>query len=412
MSLSAYKTWSANEVLSAADLNNSFLRILNNALTLISPLTGNLDFNGNAMIVDADGDLLLVESADDIAAFQVGATDLIKFDCSTASSVNGVTVSSAATGGDPAVAAFGSDTDVSLALTPQGAGTVKLNGAALTLDSDDDSHLVASADDVLSFRRSSTDLFKFDISAATPVNGLTFTAAAASSEPSIAAQGSDTDIDVHVVPKGAGTFSVFKSSTELFIVDLGTSTPVNGITITPSATSSDVIVKAHGSDSNIDIDIQPKGSGVVLLDSLPMPYLKTYASNSATADQSITASTETDITGLTGLTLPDTTSVDTKTFRVWARVLTKETGAAAALHTLRLYNGTNGTKADQEVFRCSQTVAASALGTILTLGPYEFTPGASKTKFGLSITMTQNGTVYGNSTATQNIATILVERVG
>lgn len=47
MALAALKTWVAAEVLYAADLNAEFSNIRNNALSLISPLTGSLDVNGN-----------------------------------------------------------------------------------------------------------------------------------------------------------------------------------------------------------------------------------------------------------------------------------------------------------------------------------------------------------------------------
>lgn len=49
MAISPYKTFIAGEVLSAADLNASFTQIINNALSLISPLTGTLDANNNAI---------------------------------------------------------------------------------------------------------------------------------------------------------------------------------------------------------------------------------------------------------------------------------------------------------------------------------------------------------------------------
>lgn len=46
MALARSKTWVADEVLYAADLNGEFDSILNNALSLISPLTGSLDAGG------------------------------------------------------------------------------------------------------------------------------------------------------------------------------------------------------------------------------------------------------------------------------------------------------------------------------------------------------------------------------
>lgn len=47
MALSRVKTWISGEVLTASDLNNEFNNLLNNALSLVSPLTGDLNFNGN-----------------------------------------------------------------------------------------------------------------------------------------------------------------------------------------------------------------------------------------------------------------------------------------------------------------------------------------------------------------------------
>ena len=50
MAISRVKVWIANEVLTASDLNSEFNNLLNNALALVSPLTGNLDFNNNQAV--------------------------------------------------------------------------------------------------------------------------------------------------------------------------------------------------------------------------------------------------------------------------------------------------------------------------------------------------------------------------
>lgn len=50
MAISRIKTWIANDVLTASDLNSEFNNIINNALALVSPLTGNLDFNNNKAV--------------------------------------------------------------------------------------------------------------------------------------------------------------------------------------------------------------------------------------------------------------------------------------------------------------------------------------------------------------------------
>ena len=45
MSLARVHTWADAEVLTASDLNAEFNNILNNPVSLLSPLTANLDFN-------------------------------------------------------------------------------------------------------------------------------------------------------------------------------------------------------------------------------------------------------------------------------------------------------------------------------------------------------------------------------
>ena len=50
MAISRVKVWIAGEVLTASDLNGEFNNVLNNALSLISPLTANLDFNNKQAV--------------------------------------------------------------------------------------------------------------------------------------------------------------------------------------------------------------------------------------------------------------------------------------------------------------------------------------------------------------------------
>ena len=52
MALARVKNWVEEELL-FADLNAEFNNVLNNALSLISPLTGSLDINGNSLTLDA-----------------------------------------------------------------------------------------------------------------------------------------------------------------------------------------------------------------------------------------------------------------------------------------------------------------------------------------------------------------------
>lgn len=50
MALARIKTWIAGEILTASDLNAEVDNLLNQALALISPLTGNLDVNNRQLL--------------------------------------------------------------------------------------------------------------------------------------------------------------------------------------------------------------------------------------------------------------------------------------------------------------------------------------------------------------------------
>lgn len=83
------------------------------------------------------------------------------------------------------------------------------NGQALTLDADGDTALVADSDDVLDLdMQGVASIFRWDGSVASVVNGLYFVASAAGNAVQIQAAGSDTNISINLVPKGNGSFQV------------------------------------------------------------------------------------------------------------------------------------------------------------------------------------------------------------
>lgn len=79
-----------------------------------------------------------------------------------------------------------------------------MNGFELVLDADADTSMTADTDDRIDFRLGGVDLFRFDGTTAARVNGLDFIASATGSDVAIAAVGSDADIDIDIRPKGAG----------------------------------------------------------------------------------------------------------------------------------------------------------------------------------------------------------------
>lgn len=121
MALSRIKTWAAAEILTASDLNAEFNNILTNALTLISPLTGNLDLDGNEFILDSDADTSISADTDDRVDFKLGGTDVFRLN-TVATAVNGLDFTASATGNAVDFTAFGTDTDINITATPKGAG--------------------------------------------------------------------------------------------------------------------------------------------------------------------------------------------------------------------------------------------------------------------------------------------------
>lgn len=141
-----------------------------------------------------------------------------------------------------------------------------MDGQQIVLDADADSYLVEDSDDVIKLRLQGVDLFYWDGDATSPVNGLTFTASATSVAPDISATGTDSNIGVTVKPKGTGDVTLTLNSVAgLMTFEGNVSTPVNGLTFTPAATGAAPSIASHGTDTNIDCGITPKGTGAVKL---------------------------------------------------------------------------------------------------------------------------------------------------
>lgn len=107
--------------MSASDLNTEFNNIIQNALTLISPITGTLDLDGNELILDGDADTSITANTDDQIDYKLGGTDIFRM-LTVASAVNGINWTGSVTTESVKIQAFGSDTDIDINLTPKGNG--------------------------------------------------------------------------------------------------------------------------------------------------------------------------------------------------------------------------------------------------------------------------------------------------
>jgi hypothetical protein len=75
MAVTPFKTFSAGEVLTAADLNSSFLQITDNGEDLGWPATKAKDLNGQELVLDADGDTSITADTDDQIDIKLSGSD-------------------------------------------------------------------------------------------------------------------------------------------------------------------------------------------------------------------------------------------------------------------------------------------------------------------------------------------------
>lgn len=167
MALSRVKVWAAAEILTASDLNTEYNNILSNAFSLISPLTGNLDLDGNEFILDGNADTS-ISATDDRVDFKLGGTDVVRLN-TVATAVNGIDLYASATGTQPYVRTFGTDSNFGLDIRDSNGNEIIITDG------------VASA-----------------------VNEIKVTNSVTTASPVIAATGDDTDIGITLTAKGAG----------------------------------------------------------------------------------------------------------------------------------------------------------------------------------------------------------------
>lgn len=168
MALSRIKTWVSGEVLTASDLNAEFNNPLNNALSLISPLTGALDLDGNELILDGDADTSITASTDDRIDFRFNGVDLFRMDGTVTSPVNGLDFIARATGSPPILRATG-ESNIGF-----------------------------------QFQDSNSNEVLIGASTASAINEVTITNAAIGNNPQVEATGGDTNISLNLVAKGSG----------------------------------------------------------------------------------------------------------------------------------------------------------------------------------------------------------------
>jgi hypothetical protein len=265
----------------------------------------------------------IAKGAEGHAFFSNGGSAIHMFVSPTASAVNYLQVTGAATGGSPALSAQGTDANISLVLTPKGTGIIAL-GAAVGSESVRVVTVTSSVNylrllggttgngPTISVQGSDTNIAMFystkgtgqhdfytNLAApilqfriahtASAVNYFQATGAATGASPVFSAQGSDANIGIGFSSKGTFgyAFSTNNGGSTQFTIAHATSA-VNYLQATGGATGAAATLLAQGSDTNIDITLTPKGNGYVVVDSAYSPNLTltdaaTIAWNTGTA---------------------------------------------------------------------------------------------------------------------------------
>lgn len=164
----------------------------------------------------------------------------------TASAVNFVVASGAATGAGPGFTATGTDTDVSFTYVTKGAGA----------------HAFYTNSGVKQFQITHT---------ASAVNYVVASGSATGSPPAIFVGGTDTDISFNLSSKGAGSINFITNnfgSTQFQVAHVASA--VNYLIAKGSTTGTAVSLTATGSDTDITINMVPKGAGFFQINGVPV----------------------------------------------------------------------------------------------------------------------------------------------
>ncbi len=156
-----------------------------------------------------------------------------------ASAVNYFNAQGSATGNTPALSVQGSDANIQFAASSK--GTAALN-----------------------FFTNAFGQQQFAIAhTASAVNYLQVVGNVTGSGPVLSSQGSDTNINIGYITKGTGLHAFATNITAVQFQIAHTASAVNYLQVTGGATGAAATLSAQGSDTNIDLALTPKGTGVL-----------------------------------------------------------------------------------------------------------------------------------------------------
>lgn len=227
MAISRVKNWVSAEVLYASDLNAEFNNILNNATSLVSPWTANMDAGGFRLITLAlgtvgnptaqftgDTNTGFYSPTADVVALAGGGVDLLRAS-SFANAVNYWLLTPSAAGNPLILEAQGSDTDIPMQILGKGTGYVQTAtgfsisdrfypGVALGRVNDGVAAITAGTVDLIAGGRRVFQASQY----ANATNYIRVSPSQSGIAPLIDVAGADTNIGLQFGGKGSGTIAV------------------------------------------------------------------------------------------------------------------------------------------------------------------------------------------------------------
>jgi hypothetical protein len=181
-----------------------------------------------------------------------------------ASGVNYLILQNNVAGSSPAIYSSGPGTNLDLHLIPKGTGVVKANGVEVATISGiqtlTNKTLTTPKIDYIKDTNGNLSVALEAVGSAT--NYVSLTNNSTGNAPQVKAVGTDTNIDLSVIAKGSGIVTL-QNGTAQFLRTAAQTNSVNYPLIYASATGVPVYFGAEGTDTNIDLNLFSKGTGKV-----------------------------------------------------------------------------------------------------------------------------------------------------
>lgn len=296
---------------------------------------------------------------------------------------NYILVNNAGTGSPPSVGTWGADANVDLNLTTKGTGTVKANGVEVATISGSQTltNKTLTNPRINSIRDTTNGTMALAMgAAASAVNYLYAYGDNTGAPPQLAVFGSDTDIDMMLVPKGSGRLRIY------------------------ATTGNTPTINAYGPDNNINLNITTKGNGVLQTNGVEVSTISSTQTLTNKTLSNGTLSGNSSIPQSGNLYLYNTTDQTTNYERLrqyWSSntaYITTESGGTGTARSLYLGVGgairgllISGAPTSQGRFQFTEnTTLSNGVGALLS-NNFSATSG---TNIGLSLsgTISQSGT--------------------